>query len=417
MRNVWVVLKREYLERVRTRAFLLTTLLLPLFMGAVMILPSKLASMKSSAVRRVAVVASSPDFAARIQHQLDARSKQLGTRFLLEAQTDGSPAAIARLQQRVAAKELDGYLLVTDKELEAGKAVYAARRTSDFVESASLESAVSSAMTRQRLASRGLNNADIDSLFPRIDLDTITLAGGRQSRGNALVTLLASVTMMMMMYMTVILYGIAVMRAVLEEKTSRVVEVMLASVTPKEMMAGKILGVGAVGVTQIVIWWIMAALLFTAGLAGGGAAMSGLELGSLKLGYFLVFFLLGYFLYATLWAALGAMVNSEQEAQQMQFIVMLPLILSTVVMILVIRQPNSPLAVWMSFVPFCTPLIMYLRIVVQEPPFWQIALSFALTVATTYALVALCSRIYRVGILMYGKRPTLPEILKWIKYA
>jgi ABC-2 type transport system permease protein len=130
-----------------------------------------------------------------------------------------------------------------------------------------------------------------------------------------------------------------------------------------------------------------------------------------------VFFLLGYALYATMYAALGAVVNTEQEGQQMQIIIMLPLILAISFVMIVMRDPNGTLATWVSMIPFVAPVVMYLRIVVQTPPLWQVLLSIGILVATIYGLVVLCSRIYRIGILMYGKRPTLPEIIKWIKYA
>jgi ABC-2 type transport system permease protein len=132
---------------------------------------------------------------------------------------------------------------------------------------------------------------------------------------------------------------------------------------------------------------------------------------------FAIFFVLGYMLYSSMYAALGAMVNSEQEAQQWQFFVTMPIIVPVMMMTYVIRQPNSPLSMWMSLVPFFAPILMYMRIVVQTPPWWQIALSVGLLAATVWGIIALCSRIYRVGILMYGKRPTLPEIIKWVKYA
>lgn len=417
MHNTWVVVKREYLERVRTKSFLITTLILPVLMAAVMVLPNMLATMKSRAVRRIVVVAPGNELVAGIQQQLNQRSQQVGTKFAIEGQTDGSPAAIAKLRQRMESKQIDGYLLAGDAQMQAGKAQYAGRDTSDFMETAALQSALTMALARQRLAQRGVSGADADQIFSKVDLDTVTIREGKESKTSGPAMLIMSMVMMMMIYITVLLYGVAVMRAVLEEKNSRVVEVILASATPRELMAGKILGVGAVGMTQIAIWWLMAAGLSVAGLASGATGLGGLSVGNLKLGYFLLFFVLGYFLYATLWAALGAMVNSEQEAQQMQFFVMLPLIFSMVVMIAVIRQPNSGLAVWMSFVPFCTPLIMYLRVIVQQPPLWHIALATAISLATIYGLMVACSRIYRVGILMYGKRPTLAEILKWIKYA
>jgi ABC-2 type transport system permease protein len=194
---------------------------------------------------------------------------------------------------------------------------------------------------------------------------------------------------------------------------------MLSTASAREMMAGKILGVGAVGLTQVGIW---AATLVA--FSGYAVATSGMlkqvkaAMNPVLLIYFVVFFLLGYALYSTLCAAVGSMVNSEQEAQQMQFLVMMPMILAIIFITNIFTHPNSSIAVFGSLFPFTAPLVMFSRIAMQpETPIWQIGLSIALMLATIYAMIWLCGRIYRVGILMYGKKPNLPEILKWIKYA
>jgi ABC-2 type transport system permease protein len=182
------------------------------------------------------------------------------------------------------------------------------------------------------------------------------------------------------------------------------------------MMAGKILGVGAVGLTQIGIWVAVALLASSPGLIAGAGMIKGI-LSAKLLVYFAVFFLLGYTLYSTLCAAVGSMVNSEQEAQQLQFLVMMPMIISVIIAVNIIQDPGAPAAVWGSLFPLTAPLIMFLRIALQSPPAWQIALSIGLMIATTYGLIWLCARIYRVGILMYGKKPSLPQIMKWIRYT
>jgi ABC-2 type transport system permease protein len=162
---------------------------------------------------------------------------------------------------------------------------------------------------------------------------------------------------------------------------------------------------------------VLGAVFSGPALMGAKSGMGEIDLPVAALPAFAIFFVLGYMLYSSMYAALGAMVNSEQEAQQWQFFVTMPIIVPVMMMTYVIRQPNSPLSMWMSLVPFFAPILMYMRIVVQAPPWWQIALSVGLLAATVWGIIALCSRIYRVGILMYGKRPTLPEIIKWVKYA
>ena len=193
---------------------------------------------------------------------------------------------------------------------------------------------------------------------------------------------------------------------------------LLSSVRPLELMVGKVVGVGAVGLTQVLVWVVIGAIASAPSvLALGGTSNPGIDFSGKVAGAFAVFFLLGYLLYSTLFATLGAIVNSEQEAQQWQMFVTLPIIVPIVMMTAVLRQPNAGFAVWMSLVPFFSPILMFARVVVQTPPIWQIALSIGLLVAAIYAALWLCSRIYRVGILMYGKKPTLPEIVKWVRYA
>jgi ABC-2 type transport system permease protein len=174
--------------------------------------------------------------------------------------------------------------------------------------------------------------------------------------------------------------------------------------------------VGAVGLTQILAWTVMAGVFALPALAAQ-AAFSDLQIPVGVLVAFAVFFFLGYFLYSTIYATIGAITTTEQEGQQLQFVVVVPLVLSVFMLNAVVRSPDAPAMVWMSMVPFFSPILMYARIVVQTPPMWQIALSLLILIGTTAGILVLCARIFRVGILIYGKRPNLPEILKWLKYA
>jgi ABC-2 type transport system permease protein len=224
------------------------------------------------------------------------------------------------------------------------------------------------------------------------------------------------VVMVMLLYMAVLLYGISVMRSVLEEKNSRVMEVLLSSATPTELMTGKLLGVGAVGLTQIAVWAVIAGVFAVPALAMQ-PDLDQLKVSPGVLAAFAAFFFLGYLLYSTIYAAIGAIATTEQEGQQLQFFVVTPLVLSVFMLNSVVQTPDAPVVAWLSMVPFFAPVVMYARIVIQTPPMWQIALSLFLLIATIAGNMVLCARIYRVGILMYGKRATLPEILKWLKYA
>ncbi len=431
MRNTWLVLRREYLERVRKKSFLISTLLLPALMFAMIVLPSKLATLKAGGERHIVVVASSADFGEAVKQEIvsgaqDQRSSKSkvdnpdrslpASKYKVDIDLNTAESNRATLRNKVSAGEIDGYIWATDDVVAARKISYSARETSDFMETLGLTRAVTQANLKRHLQARGLTPAEITDLFKDLDMETITIKGGAESKvKGGPMAFMGPFVMVMLMYMTVLLYSVAVMRAVLEEKTSRVMEVLLSSITAKEMMAGKILGVGAVGVTQIAIWVALSIPFVGPAMASG--TLGGIHLPAAAIAWFGVFYALGFVLYSTMYAALGAMVNSEQEAQQWTTFIMMPLILAIMVMMFIIRQPNSALAFWGSMIPFLSPIVMYARIAVQMPPVWQVALSVVLLLATIYGMVALCGRIYRVGILMYGKRPTLPEIMKWVKYA
>jgi ABC-2 type transport system permease protein len=422
MRNAWLILRREYLERVRTKSFIVSTLLLPALMIGLMVLPGKLAMLKASGTKRVAVVCANPDFARAVQSQLEAGKVEVedsasSPRYKVEIVSTPDEAARVALNGRIGAGTLDGYVWLSNDALASRKISYVARETSDFIETETMRGALKTALLGHELRSRGVAAAEADKLMTGVDLETVSIKGGQEKKGGGPLQFLSAIVLVMMLYMTLILYGVAVMRSVLEEKTSRVMEVVLSSATAKELMAGKILGVGAVGLTQIALWVVISLGVTTPGLLAARSQLSEISLSPAALPAFAVFFVLGFLLYSALYAALGAMVNSEQEAQQWQFLVVMPLIIPIVMMTYVIRQPNAPLSMWMSLVPFFAPILMYIRVVVQMPPLWQIGVCIAVLLLTLWGVVALCSRIYRVGILMYGKKPTLPEIVKWIRYA
>jgi ABC-2 type transport system permease protein len=416
MHNAWLILKREYLERVRTKSFLISTLIFPALILALVVLPTKMANMKSSGTRHIVVASSDAQLAAAVSERLNQSAT--GPKYKVDVDLNLSEAERNALRDKVSNGELDGYLWLSDDLLAERKGIYGARDTSDFVQMAVLRNAVSDALMKQQLAGHGISAAEADQLLKEVKLETLRIKRGAESRASGVTEFLSVFLLVMMLYITVLVYGVSVMRSVLEEKTSRVVEVLLSSLSARDLMAGKVLGVGAVGLTQILIWVVIAAVLATPGaVAAASPEAGGLELPWSSLAFFGLFFVLGYLLYSAMFAALGAMVNSEHEAQQWQFFVTLPIIIPMVMLTYVLRQPSAPFSVVMSLFPLFAPILMYLRIVVQTPPVWQIALCLALMLGALWAVLWVCSRIYRVGILMYGKRPTLPEILKWLKYA
>jgi len=432
------VIKREYLERVRQRSFIVLTLLLPAIMIGAFAIPAKLSSMKNTKMQRLVVVTSTPQFGEIVRQQLVAASKpnhesaaankdkdkdaededNPGRDYAIEVDSSATEAERTALRDRVNSGDIDGFLWLTDDAVAARKVTYYGRQSGGggFMENSWLKDQLDRAILLQELAQRGVSGAQVEQLLKPVKLETMRLEGGRETKANDKGMFFAVFAMVMLLYTAVIFYGVSVMRAVLEEKNSRVMEVLLSSATSTELMAGKLIGVGAVGLTQIAIWIAMAATYALPALAAS-ASTGEIHIAPLTLAAFALFFLLGYLLFSSIYAAIGAVITSEQEGQQMQFIIILPLIISVFMMGPVMHAPDSPVAVWTSMVPFFSPVLMYLRIAVQPPPVWQIALSLALLVGTIAGILVLCARIYRIGILMYGKRPTLPEILKWLKYA
>jgi len=433
MHNTFIIAKREYLERVRSRSFVIMTFFIPLLMFGVTVVPTLLMNKGSNEAKHMVVVAGDRDTAEMIRSRIEQRQEKSNdkanaevktrrglppTHFTVEVSTDTADSARAALTKKVKDKELDGFLWATPEAIQSRKLDFVTRDTSSFIENGLLGQSVTDALRRTALKNKGLKEDDIESALQSVDVEPQSPLG--KDAPNPQILFFATLGMVMVLYMTVLLYGINVMRSILEEKTSRIMEVMLSTASAKQMMAGKILGVGAVGLTQVAIW-VGTALVFSGGALVANAAQIKGVLSLKMLVFFAVYFLLGYILYSTLCAAVGSMVNSEQEAQQLQFLVMMPMILSVIMIMQIFQHPNSQMALWGSLFPFTAPLVMFTRIAMQTGSLWdigwQIALSIGLMVATIYGMIWLCGRIYRVGILMYGKKPNLPEIMKWIKYA
>jgi ABC-2 type transport system permease protein len=245
-------------------------------------------------------------------------------------------------------------------------------------------------------------------------MKTIRLSdkGEREDQGAAVILALV---LLMILYVSILIWGQAVLTSVIEEKTSRVVEVMASGVPATTLLLGKLIGVGSAGLTQFLVWSLS---LFVVSLTAGSLAAFTLpEITPLMIVSFVIFFLLGFFFFASLYAAIGASVNTVQEAQGLVFPVMMPLILSMVAWPAVLESPDGRLAVVVSMIPGMSPLVMFLRIVVLTPPMWQILLSIGLLVLGIFGVVWIAARVYRVGILMYGKRPTFPELLRWVRHG
>jgi ABC-2 type transport system permease protein len=407
MHNVWLIAKREYLERVRAKSFLVMTVLIPVLMGA-LIFGAGLANSRLGS-NHIAVVTTDEQLPADLRTELSSKDRKTTVDVYSPMQPGIRETLDAQMKEKNS--DLGGYLWVTPAAAGASRASFewTPKAKADIVTKGRVAEAIRGSLTREDLARTGMGATQVDDLLKPVDLDSPN--DKKSSSGAAFAS---AYGLFFLMYFVILFYGMNVARSVIEEKTSRVFEVLLATVKPTEMMAGKVIGVGAVGLSQVGIWIVIALVGVKTQLIGSGIQL--LPSAS-QLAFFVIFFALGYVLYSSVAAALGAMTNSEQELQQMNIFLMLPLIGCSVVIFRVVTDPDGPLAQALSFFPFTAPLIMYTRIVVHQPPIYQIALSILILIVTIYVILWVASRIYRVGILMYGKKPNLPEILRWLKYS
>jgi ABC-2 type transport system permease protein len=426
LRNVWLVAKREYLVRVRTKSFVILTLLAPLIVSLFALGPTALMFMGSS--KAIVLATADRQIGERIKQNLefvevpdpkeernDRRPRQ--TRFSVELSLDLSPAGRSALESRLQRKAIDGFIWLDSEAISSRKIPYITRGATGLLESSQIRAAVRDVVLTDLLKGRGLNSDEIASITKGYSVDTIRYRPGKARGMNEGAQFMSIFFLAFFMYMTTLMYGMNVMRSVMEEKNSKIMEVLLASLNTTELLAGKILGVASVGLTQVSVWILMGVVAAVGPVAMLADAISNANF-SIETGlYFLVFFLLGYLLYSSMFASIGSIVNSEQEAQQIQFFVMMPIMLSFFFSLYAINSPSDPKSVFVSLIPFATPMVMYTRIVAEMPPIWQVVLSICLTAFSALFVTWLSSRIYRVGVLMYGKRPTLPEIVKWIRYS
>jgi ABC-2 type transport system permease protein len=449
--KILAVIRREYMERVRTKAFWIGTFLIPIFfIGYIAIQIAT--SRKTSGERKIAVVDATGKLFGPLERDLRAREQERaqepapassgadveeavserpassamrrgrGIHWVLEQREAGPDLDKTKeaLRREVLDKKIHGYLILDPEALtrERAEAEYHSTSVSEFVTLEELRESINRVMLKDKIAQRGLPPELSTELEKRVRLKTLTVSeeGSKEEKGGGI---FAALMLMFIMYMTFFMYGFQNLKGVIEEKTNRIVEIVVASVRPTELMLGKIIGIGLVGLTQYLVWSLVAMNLSLPGIAG---MMAGSEMGVptirfAVIGYFILFFLLGYFLYASIYTAIGAPFNTDQEAQQLAMVPGMFMVGVWAVFPAILNNPNGGTAVMASLFPMTAPLVMFMRTAIAQPPAWQIAASIVILILSTIAMAWIAGRIYRVGILMYGKKPTLPEIARWIRYS
>lgn len=446
MGKLFAVIRREYLERVRNKWFVIVTVFGPVFFAAIMILPAALSvrGIRNAKVDDLRIIdASGAGLGARVAERLTrpprdsvaAKAFKAPAVIIDTVPVDGVASAEAALITQVQAKTLAGYLVVDTATLARGAARYAGRNASSIGENERVETALRSALLGYRMEVAGLDSAaseSITALRVRLATERITDEG---KSGSGIAGMIFGLVVAMLLYMSIILYGQAIMRGVLEEKTSRVAEVIVASVKPEVLLAGKVIGVGAVGLTQFAVW-IASGIFFWGertkllGAMGANVGASAATAGSeaavafafptiepITIVALVLFFLLGYTFYASLFAAVGSMVSTQEEANQAVQPVMMMLIFSVIFIQPVMTNPAGQMAQVMSLIPFSAPIIMPMRMTATPVPMSEVLLSIGGLALACFASIWVSARIYRVGLLMYGKRPTMRELARWIRQS
>jgi ABC-2 type transport system permease protein len=424
VRRVWAILRREYVQRVRNKWFLITTLGFPVLFVGIMYVSGYMASeMGSDKPLDVGVV----DRAGVEMAELTDRLLEADSTLRAEAVADRDTGAATDLSALLATTNHDALLVLEPEVLEGEPATLLARASVSQRRQRSIRDAVRQAAVRAGLERAGIGADEAAAVYrsSRAGLEVRRVdQGGEQSQ-----ELLAGIALFLTfaLYMMFIIYGQIITRGVLEEKTSDIVEILVSTVRPWELMLGKVLGIGAMGLTQIAIWVVTLALLAGYGIVTSAPAvaeiqvqLAGLSGPLLEMGVaFVVFFLTGYFLYASLFAAVGAIVGDQDEVQQMSFVPMMLIIVPFLLAFLAV-QAGTVDSTWMtasSYFPFFTPILMVVRVTMGAAQAWEVAASVALMLVSIVGVAWVAGRIYRVGILMKGKRPTLPELVRWVRYG
>ena len=430
MNKIWIILKSEFMRRVRTKMFVITTLLAPILLIAIGTVPGIVGYFAAAGDEdeRIAVV----DETGVLLDRLRARG---AFRSFVEAELP-----VDSLQQQVRAGELHGYLVFPDSLIRgAGSAYYYSAEGGGFSMGFRLSDAVDEAVQDYRLEAAGASTEVRGILDDDVSVEMLTLTEEGTKADSTFIYSIVGYIMGFIIYGALFAYGGIVMQSVIEEKTSRVVEVVVSAVRPFQLLMGKVLGIGAMGLLQFIFWGLLigGALTFAGSaialfldpselnLPEGASQDALLQAADITIPTiepaifigFVLFFLGGYLLYASLFAAVGSAVEQQQDAQSLMMPITLLIIMPMLFITVLVEDPNSTLAVVLSIIPFFSPILMIVRMSATEVPFWQLALSYLLLYGSFVGTIWVSSRIYRVGILMYGKKPTLREMVRWFSYG
>ncbi|MCX6133632.1 MAG: ABC transporter permease [Ignavibacteriales bacterium] len=407
-----VVARWEFMEKVKSKAFIISLVLMPLIMVGFGVLPGLLASKPDAKPITVGMIDETGSILKPLSAKLDEKYKLPDGRpnyILRNLKEDGSGDDLkSRAVRMISNKEMEGYFSIPSTVYDSGRVEYRAENVGNIRISERFSRTMEEVIVEQRLTGRGLNPAEIKKLMANIDVKALKVSerGGEKESGFLQTFASAYIVIMMLMFL-VMTSGQLLIRSVVEEKSNRVIEVLLSSCSARDLMIGKILGLSGLGILQMLIW----------GVIGLGIALKSganiFEMEPVLVAILYVF--VGYFFYSAIFVAAGSPVTTEQEAQQITSYVSLVLVFPIVLMVPAMQNPDSSLIKILSYIPLLTPAFMVLRVSIQMPPLWEILATLGLLLASTVLMMWVAGKIFRTAILVYGKRPTIPELIRWIR--
>ena len=407
MSQVWKIMMWEFINRVKTKLFLITTFALPFFMGAAMYLPTILMDLEPEDESKIGLVFDSEikTLVDRFQERCDAvLVTQDGSPQFLFVDLDSEKEAV----DSILSKKIDGYMVIPSTVVDTGQVRYFSQSLSNIKIYTSLRRTLNQLVIEQRMIEQDIDISLVSELSRKIEFETYEIDElGETSEGDELSSLLVPYLFLMILFMTVFMSGQLLLRSVMEERTSRTIEILLSSVTPDEIMKGKILGLGALGMVQMVFYLIVG---LTITYYKGWASIELQQIPS-----FLIFFITGYLFYAAIFAAMGTFFTSEQEAQQSSGIISLVAVLPMVFASYFITNPGSTFTIAITYVPPLTPFMMIIRLGTGTVGLNEIIYATILMVLSCWGMLKLSGKIFRTAILLYGKKITLKEIFKWVR--
>ncbi len=417
----WHVARREYVEQVRKKSFIIGTILFPVIMSSFIVIPVLLALFNPEKQLQVTVLDQTGTVAPVLADSLAGELLDDGRpQFVISmARAAASENAVRQeLLASVRSEDIDVLLDIPADVFDEGEVSYITKSSRSLRVLELFEDHLSEIVLRQRLEGEGLDFDKVRNLVSGVNLEVREVTkGGELGESDFLSDYMLMFLFVMTLYGVLISWGVVIQRGILDEKQSRIAEVLLSVSEPRDLFMGKLLGIGGAGLTQIMIWAAMGVLMALYGLSSGASFIANINLSPATIGYFVLYFVSGFLLYASMFSVIGAAYNTEQEAQQMQGIVNMILIIPMLSLMLIVQSPNAAISAVLSLIPLFTPMLMMARTVVVDVPAWQILLSVVIMATSIFMSVSFAARVFRIGVLMYGKKPSIREIARWYRMA